>query len=115
MFLEELRVSSFPDKFPHYARTAEESAHSDFVGSTVYACSGVTCHLHFWQNDRVLLRATAVTRGVERTPNKSQHTKLILEKKILSPLLPGFDLATFRSRVRHSNQQAIPTPRGERV
>ena len=22
----------------------------------------VTCHLHFWQNDRGLLRATAVTR-----------------------------------------------------
>ena len=23
----------------------------------------VTCHLHFWQNDWGLLRATAVTRG----------------------------------------------------
>ena len=29
----------------------------------VYACLAVTCHLHFWQNDRELLRATAVTRG----------------------------------------------------
>ena len=29
----------------------------------VYACLTVTCHLHFWQNDRDLLRATAVTRG----------------------------------------------------
>ena len=28
----------------------------------VYACLAVTCHLHFWQNDRDLLRATAVTR-----------------------------------------------------
>ena len=27
----------------------------------VYACLAVTCHLHFWQNDRDLLRATAVT------------------------------------------------------
>ena len=44
---------------------------------------------------------------VERTPNKSQHTKLTLEKKILLPLLPGF--APFRSRDRRSNQQAIPT------
>ena len=26
----------------------------------VYACLAVTCHLHFWQNDRGLLRATAV-------------------------------------------------------
>ena len=29
----------------------------------VYACLAVTCHLHFWQNGRDLLRATAVTRG----------------------------------------------------
>ena len=29
----------------------------------VYACLGVACHLHFGQNDRGLLRATAVTRG----------------------------------------------------
>ena len=29
----------------------------------VYACLAVTCHLHFWQNDRDRLRATAVTRG----------------------------------------------------
>ena len=29
----------------------------------VYACLAVTCHLHFLQNDRDLLRATAVTRG----------------------------------------------------
>ena len=29
----------------------------------VYACLAVTCHLHFWQNDRDFLRATAVTRG----------------------------------------------------
>ena len=36
---------------------------------------------------------------MERTPNKSQHTKLTVEKKILRPLLPGFELATFRSRV----------------
>ena len=59
----------------------------------MYACLGVTCHLHFWQNDRGPLRAIVVTRGAERTPNKSQHTKLTLEKKILPPLLPGFDLS----------------------
>ena len=29
----------------------------------VYACLAVTCHLHFWQNDRDFLRATVVTRG----------------------------------------------------
>ena len=30
---------------------------------TVCVCLAVTCHLHFWQNDRDLLLATAVTRG----------------------------------------------------
>ena len=29
----------------------------------MYACLAVTCHLHFWQNDRDFLRATVVTRG----------------------------------------------------
>ena len=29
----------------------------------MYAFLGVTCHLHFWQNDRGLSRATVVTRG----------------------------------------------------
>ena len=29
----------------------------------VYACLAVTCHLRFWQDDRGLLRATAVTQG----------------------------------------------------
>ena len=63
VFPEKLRVSLFPDRFPHYAWTAAYSGHSDFVGSRVYACLGVTCHLHFWQNDRGLSRATVVTRG----------------------------------------------------
>ena len=36
---------------------------SDFLGSRVCACLGVACHLHFWQNDRGLLRASAATRG----------------------------------------------------
>ena len=30
------------------------------------------------------------------------------EENFLPPLLPGFELATFRSRVRRSNQRAIP-------
>ena len=47
----------------------------------VYACLAVTCHLHFWQNDRGLLRATAVIRGWNGYRNKSQHRKLTLERK----------------------------------
>ena len=108
MFPNKLRLSLFPDRFPHYAWTVALSAHSDFVGLKVYACLGVTCHLHFWQGDWGLLCAAAVT-WVEQTPNKSQHTKLILEKKIRPPLLLGFKLTTFQSQVRCSYQQAIPT------
>ena len=61
----------------------------------VYACLTVTCHLHFWQNDRDLLRATAVTRGWNGYRNKSQHRKSTLEKKILPPLQQGFEPTTF--------------------
>ena len=61
----------------------------------VYACLAVSCHLHFWQNDRGLLRATAVTRGWNGYRNKSQHRKLTLEKKILPPLQQGFEPAPF--------------------
>ena len=39
----------------------------------VYACLGLTCHLHFWQNDRGLLRATTVTLGGTDTELESAH------------------------------------------
>ena len=82
----------FPDRFPHYAWTVQ-SAYSNFFESREYACLGVTCHLQFWQNDRGLLRATAVTRGGTDTERESA-----LKMKILPPFLPGLELATFRSR-----------------
>ena len=86
----------------------------------VYACLAVTCHLHFWQNDRDFLRATVVTRawnGYDRDflratvvtrgwngyRNKNQHRKSTPEKKILPPFQEGFEPATFQSRVRCSN------------
>ena len=37
----------------------------------VHVCLAVTCHLHFWQNDRDLLRATVVTQGWKGYRNKS--------------------------------------------
>ena len=73
----------------------------------VYACLSVTCHLHFRQNDRDLLRAAAVTRGWNGYRNKSQHRKSTLEEKILPPLLQGFEPVTFQSRVRRFNHWAI--------
>ena len=42
-----------------------------------------------------LLRAATVTRH-----HKSHYRKLTMERKILPPLLPGFELAIFPSRVR---------------
>ena len=72
----------------------------------------VTCHLHFWQNDQGLLCAAVVTWGWNGYWNKSQHRKLTLEKKILPPLLQGFEPMTFWSWVRRSNRWAIPAPRG---
>ena len=77
----------------------------------VRACLAATCHLHFWQNIRDLLRAAAATRGLNGYRNKSQHKKSTLEKKILPPLLPGLEPATFQSRVRRSNHWAIPASR----
>ena len=74
----------------------------------MYACLAVICHLHFWQNDRDLLRATAVTLGWNGYRNTNQHRKSPLEKKILPPLLQGFEPATFQSRVRRTNHWAIP-------
>ena len=73
----------------------------------VYACSAVTRHLHFWQNDQGLLHVT-VTWGWNGYQNKSQHRKSTLEKKILPLLLQGFEPTPFQSWFWHSNHWAIP-------
>ena len=70
----------------------------------------VTCHLHFWQNNQDLLHATAVTQEWSGYRNKSQHRKLTLEKKVLPPVLPGFEPATFRLRVRRSVAELSSLP-----
>ena len=53
----------------------------------VYASLAVTCHLHFWQNDRDLLRATAVTRGVEQIP-KLESAQIVDPGEENSPAAP---------------------------
>ena len=87
MFRDKLRVSLLPDRVPTL------SLHSGIVSSPrlrwVKGVCAFRCNLPpaLWQNGRGLLRATAVTRGWERTPpNESQHRKLNLEKKILPPV-----------------------------
>ena len=72
-------------------------------------CLGVTCHLHFWQNDQGLLHAAAVTWGWNGHWIRVR-TQLTLEEKILLPLLLGFKLATSWSWVRCSYQQAPQIP-----
>ena len=44
---EEVACESASGRFPHNTWTAAWSAHSDFAGSRVSACLGVTCHLYF--------------------------------------------------------------------
>ena len=69
--------------------TSCKSSHIHRHRVPCHACLAVTCHLHFWQNDRDLLRAGRVLRYGYR--NKSQHRKSTLEKKSLPPLLPGLE------------------------
>ena len=78
----------------------------------VYACLAVTCHLHFWQNDRDFLRATVVTRGWNGYRNKSQHRTSTLEKKILPPFQQGFTNPglSFRNHVTNPALRLSPPP-----
>ena len=69
------------------------------LGQGWFRCNLATVLLAEWPE---FFTCHCGTTEVERTQNKSQHTKLTLEKKILQPLLPEFELATFRSRVRRS-------------
>ena len=71
----------------------------------VYVCLAVTFHLHLWQNDRDIFYIFVLfccccyccgNTGVERIP--SQQRKLTLERKNLSPLLPGLEPETFGLR-----------------
>ena len=91
-FPDKLHVSSSPDWFPHclHSGIACPLQLHWVKGVCVFKCNlppallverlgSFTCHCG--------------NMGVEWTPNKSQHTKLTLEKIILLPPLPGFELA----------------------
>ena len=109
VFPDELRVSSFPD-IPTLC--LDSSIVIPFWLQLVKGVCMVRCNLPptllaEWLGS---FMCHCGNTGVERTPNKSWHTKLTLEKKILPPLLLGFELATFQSQIQRSNQQAIPTP-----
>ena len=48
-----------------YTIQPRTSLQCHFIRSHMHVRLSVTCHLHFWKNDRDLLRATVVTRGKE--------------------------------------------------
>ena len=71
------------------------SAHSDFVKPNAHACIISTIsRVHFWQNDRGLLRVSAVTLGWNEHRIRVRTTKWNLEKTILPPLLPRIEPTT---------------------
>ena len=57
----------------------------------------VTGHLRFWQDDRDLLQATAVTRVWNGYLNKRQHRQLTLERKT-----PNQDVSIKSHELYHS-------------
>ena len=88
MFPVKLHVSSFPDRFPCYARTAAQSAHSNFIGSRVYAffgCNLPPALLVKWPGS---FTCHCSNTGVERTLNRRQHTKLTLAVSYTHLTLP---------------------------
>ena len=77
------------------------------TGLCVFSCNLPSALLAEWPGS---FTCQCGNPGVERTQNKSQHKKLTLEKKILPLFLPGIELATFRSRVRRSNNKLPGSP-----
>ena len=100
--------TSFLTGFPHYAQTEAWSANSESDWSRVYAYFGVTCHLHFCQNNWGLLCATAVPLGWNGHRIRVSKQSWLWWRNFSSRSSQEIEPATFRSQVRRSNQQAIP-------
>ena len=105
----------FPDKFCVGSLTMPEQRHSQPTptslgqGVRVFRCNQPPALLAEWSGS---FMCHCTSTGVEQTPNKSQQAKVTLEKKILLLLLPGFKLATFRSRVRRLFPISYPSSLG---
>ena len=70
----------------------------------LYACSGVTCHLHFWQNDLDFLRATVAKRGGTDTKWESAQKVNSGEEKFLHWSCPDSNSQPFNHKTG-----ALPT------
>ena len=66
VFPDELCVSLFPDRSHTMPGQLQSQLIRTSLGQRCMHIESVTCHLHFWQNDQGLLRATAVTREWNR-------------------------------------------------
>ena len=76
----------------------------------VHVCLAVTCRQTFWQNDRVILCATAVTIRWVKYRNKSQHQKIDLGEEN-SPAAPvGTRTRDLSIRSPGLYHLTIPTP-----
>ena len=76
----------------------------------MHACLAVTCHLHFWQNDRDLLCATVVTQGGQMDTKIRLSTGSWPWRRKFPTTPVGTrtrDLSITSSRLQHSNHWAI--------
>ena len=90
-----------------YTVTSLEATYVGSIARRVFSCKLPLALLAEWSGSS-MPRDTAVKRGWNGYRNiKSQRRKLTLEKKILPPLLPVLEPATFRSRLRRSTHWAI--------
>ena len=93
VFPDELHVSSIPDRFPHCACGIVRLLWLHWVKDVCMSrCNLPPILLAEWPGS---FTCHCSTTGVEWTLNKSQYTKLTLERKILLPLLLRFEFATF--------------------
>ena len=109
-FPDELHASLFPDRVPTLCLDSGMVSPLWFCwvkGVCMFRCNLPPALLAEWLGS---FTCHCSNTGVGQTPNKSQHTKLTLDKKILPPLLPGFEFATFRLQVQRFNQQVTPAP-----
>ena len=106
MFPDKLRVSSVPTLFLH-SGTVNPLRLRWVKGVCVFSYNLSHALLAEWPGS---FTCYCGNTGVERTPNKSEHTKLTVEKKILPPFLPGNELATFRSLVRYFTNKLSRLP-----
>ena len=110
MFPDELRVSSFLSSFPTLCLNNDTVSPLQLhwvKGVCMFRCNLPPVLMAEWLES---FMCHCSTTGLEQTSNKSQHTKLTLEKKIFPPLLSRFELASFGSWIQRSANKLFQCP-----